>query len=124
MVSLSDKNKSKPRRVHRLKAIAFIPNPQNLREVNHDDGDKLNNDLSNLYWATHKENMEHAFRIGLANNTGVKNGMSKLTEQKVRKIKRMLADGISQYKIAETVGGISRSAVMNIKNRGQWKHIK
>lgn len=124
MISVSKKNKSKPYRVHRLLAETFIENTENKPEVNHKDGNKLNNELSNLEWVTHKENMSHAFRIGLANNTGIKNGMSKLNEAKVRKIKKMLADGISQYKIAKKIGGISRSAIMNIKNRGQWSHVK
>ena len=45
--------------------------------------------------------MQHAFSTGLANNTGVKNGMAKLNERKVREIKELLKQGISQYKIAK-----------------------
>ena len=124
MVSFSYNNKSKPQRVHRLLANTFISNPENKPEVNHKDGNKLNNNLTNLEWSTHKENMKHAFSNGLANNTGIKNGMSKLTEEQVKEIKRLLNEGkLSQYKIAKKIGGISRSAVMNIKNRNQWKHI-
>ena len=124
MISISTKNKSKPYRVHRLLAEAFIPNPEKKPHINHIDGNKLNNQISNLCWVTHKENMQHAFKTGLANNTGSKNGMSKLTEDQVIKIKRLLSEGVSQYKIAKIIGGISRSAIMNIKNRNQWKHIK
>lgn len=123
MVTFSVKNKSNPERVHRLLAMAFIPNPKNLPEVNHKDGNKLNYCLDNMEWVTHKENMEHAFAYGLANNTGERNGMSKLTEAQVVRIKELLKSGMSQYKIAALIGGISRSAVMNIKNRGQWKHV-
>ena len=54
--------------VHRLVAKAFIPNPDNKEQVNHIDGDRLNNNLSNLEWATAKENMQHAYRTGLIAN--------------------------------------------------------
>ena len=57
------------RSIHRLLAILFIPNPLNKPEVNHIDGNKLNNDLSNLEWVTSSENTLHSFRIGLQKPT-------------------------------------------------------
>ena len=51
--------------VHRMMAEAFIPNPLNLPCVNHKDGNKLNDELSNLEWCTYKDNTNHAVKIGL-----------------------------------------------------------
>ena len=47
--------------IHRLLAIAYLPNPLNKPHINHKDGNKSNNKLSNLEWCTHKENMQHAW---------------------------------------------------------------
>lgn len=52
-------------KVHRAVAIAFIHNPMNLPQVNHKDGNKLNNDSSNLEWVTNSENQIHAISTGL-----------------------------------------------------------
>jgi hypothetical protein len=54
--------------VHRLVAIAFLENPDNKEQVNHIDGNKLNNKLDNLEWVTNKENQIHKVKIGLGNN--------------------------------------------------------
>jgi hypothetical protein len=51
--------------IHKLVANAFIENPYNKREVNHIDGDKLNNNVSNLEWMTRKENAQHGWDTGL-----------------------------------------------------------
>lgn len=71
-VNLWKENKYKTRRVHRLVAEAFIPNPKNKRTVNHKDGNKQNNCVENLEWMTHSENNKHAYNNGMkTNNTPI-----------------------------------------------------
>ena len=53
--------------VHKLVELAFIPNPENKTTINHIDGNKRNNNVSNLEWATEKENQNHKWKNGLAN---------------------------------------------------------
>jgi len=55
--------------IHRIMMVAFVPNKENKREVNHIDGCKTNNNLDNLEWVTTSENRLHAFRLGLQKHT-------------------------------------------------------
>jgi hypothetical protein len=83
-VNLKAHGKQVQRSIHRLVATAFIPNHDNLPEVNHRDGDKSNNCVSNLEWCTRSENLTHAFRTGLNRQLkGTDNPQSKLTEKDV-----------------------------------------
>lgn len=66
-VKLWKEGKMYNRSVHRLVALAFIPNPDDLPVVNHIDGDKTNNHVNNLEWCSHSDNHRHAFANGLRN---------------------------------------------------------
>lgn len=65
--SFGSRGNQKTMFIHRLVAENFIKNTHNKKQVNHIDGDKLNNNCSNLEWVTSKENINHAISIGLFN---------------------------------------------------------
>lgn len=66
VVSLKQENgKAKNFFIHRLMAETFIPNPENKSQINHKDGNKLNNNINNLEWVTPSENAQHAVKYGL-----------------------------------------------------------
>lgn len=79
LVTLVEGTKRYNKRIHRLLMETFVPNPLNKAHVNHIDGNKLNNCLTNLEWATPKENAEHAQLMGLNDARTAK--LSKEVEQ-------------------------------------------
>lgn len=82
--------------LHRLVAEAFIANPQKKPFVNHIDGNRLNNNVSNLEWCTHKENMQHAQSMGLnIQHKGEKHGGHKLSDNQVKDIRNYYSVGFT-----------------------------
>jgi hypothetical protein len=107
-------------RVHRLVAEAFIPNPLNKREVNHIDGNKFNNVVSNLEWVTPEENMTHAKLLGLCKTPkGVDNSNAKLSKADVLFIRSSLE---SSRKLASQFG-VSHPTILNVKNGISYKDV-
>lgn len=88
------------RSVHRLVALAFIPNPENKPQINHIDGNKLNNCVDNLEWCTNSENQRHAYKLGLKSNKGDKNPNSKLSSKEIENIIKLYNSGISIREIS------------------------
>ena len=123
-VALSMDRRLRSFRVHRLVAQAFIDNPSELPEVNHKDGDKLNNNASNLEWCTHAQNIQHAFDNGLAIALrGATNGNSKLTEESVLAIRSEYDYGkVTLMKLAGKYG-CSKRNVLDIVHKRIWKHL-
>jgi hypothetical protein len=107
--------------VHRLVAIAFIPNPENKPEVNHLDGNKLNNAKWNLAWATEKENTNHAIEIGLRPRNAP--STAKLTESNVLEIRKMIANGNKLRDIAKLFP-VVECTISAIKHRRLWSELQ
>ena len=79
VVQLWKNSKAKKFKMHRLVAMAFIPNPENKPQVNHINGIKYDNSIENLEWVTQSENMLHAYKTNLRNNKNNKNVKIKST---------------------------------------------
>jgi len=123
-VNLYDNGKCITHKVHRLVALAFIPNPDDKPEVNHKDGDKSNNNDWNLEWSTSLENKFHAKSTGLLlPMSGEKHYLSKLTEVQVREIRDKYAT--KNYSILQLAKeyNMSHQPIHNIIKRVSWKHV-
>lgn len=107
--------------VHRLVAITYLPNPNNLPEVNHIDGNKLNNKVSNLEWVTRNQNIQHSFDTGLNSSVGEKNGRSEITEDDVRLIKSLLIK--HTVKEVSDITKVKYNIVSKISRKVTWKHV-
>lgn len=89
MVTLCKDSKPFNASVHRLIAEAFIPNPENKETINHIDGNKQNNSIDNLEWATQRENNIHAYRTGL--HDPKKNGRTGKRKPRTEEQKRFIS---------------------------------
>jgi hypothetical protein len=118
--------------IHRLVAETLIPNPNNLRQVNHIDGNKLNNDISNLEWVSQRQNIMHAIENGLIDYSYIKKDKSgKFLGKKVKCIElnrefESFVDAAEyivkiknlQSKISTISSGINKAIKSNTKCHG------
>lgn len=109
--------------VHRIVAKVFCSKKNGHECVNHLDGNKKNNFYKNLEWCTYSRNVKHSYDF-LKNKAakGEKNGGSKLTENQVLEIKKMIKDGKTGRHIAGQYN-VSPATISRIKNNRKWKHL-
>ena len=116
--------------VHRVVAKCFIPNPNGYKEINHLDGIKTNNDVSNLEWCSRSKNNRHAFQTGLRKYDELKkiarlpkSSLRRLADNQIKCIRSMLAEGLSDTEIASRVN-CCRATIWQIRTNKIYKEIK
>lgn len=121
---VSNDGRRRGKYVHRLVAETFIPNPEGKSQVNHKDGNPLNNRVDNLEWVTPKENMIHASELGRFKDKrkGTKNPKSKFTNDDISEIRKMREQGHTLQYIADRFN-CSISTVSMIYLYKTWTHI-
>lgn len=122
-VSLQKKGAIKWKAVHRLIMTAFVPNPNNLPIINHINGIRDDNSLTNLEWCTQSRNVSHAFETGLKISAkGTRHGMCKLSENNVLEIRKLIADGKNNKEIGDLFN-VSNTHIGYIKSGKLWSHL-
>ncbi len=121
-VRLSKKNIVKNHSVHKLVAMAYIPNPQNKPCINHKNLNKQINIPENLEWCTYSENMKHAYKMGALSKKGEKHHLTILKDSDILKIRELYKNN-TQTKIAELFN-MDQSTISSIIHKKTWKHIQ
>jgi hypothetical protein len=110
--------------LHRLVAEHFNPNPDNLPQVNHKDGNRYNNTASNLEWCSAKDNVKHAYSSGLKTNKGEINPVSKLTERDVKLIWSLRNTKLTARQIRDRLGlKVSVASVKSVRQGKNWSWL-
>lgn len=123
-VKTSVNAKKKIVKIHRQVALCFIPNPGNKPQVNHKDGDKNNNRITNLEWVTGKENVNHSVENGL-HKSGEDVCNSKLTNKQVREIRSLYIRGSYEFgaKPLARIYRVSGTTIRNIVKLKKWRCV-
>ena len=126
-INLHKNGKMKSFRLHKIVATTFIPNPENKREINHEDGCKLNCCVWNLNWATSSENKIHAFKMELRKaSQGTERRDSKLTDEQVRYCRRAYIKGDREFgaKPLARKFGVNPATMLRIVRGKSYKNVK
>lgn len=108
--------------VHRLVAEAFIPNPENLPQVNHKDFDKSNNNSDNLEWVSRADNIQHSHDNGRMTKRYAVGAVTPLTRDEVVECYTRVKDGEGVNKVAVSMGK-PRTTISSIVNKRSRRDI-
>ena len=108
------------KRVHRLIAKTFIPNPDNKPQINHIDSNPSNNAVSNLEWCTRSENMLHAFKFGHHSHEGERHNRRKLSKSDVLYIREHPEIKLTQ--LAKKYN-VTSQCIYSIRNNKTWRNL-
>jgi len=118
-IGLRKNNKLYIKKVHRLVAETFIPNPQNYPIVNHKNSIRNDNSVENLEWCNNSMNQKHSFMSGGRNNFGENHSHNKLTEKDVIEIITLFINGINKRQISKKYN-VTAQTIGNIFNGKSW----
>lgn len=120
---VDDNGNRKTIKTHRLVAIAFLPNPENLPDVNHKDFNRRNNNVENLEWCTEKYNTQYTSKYNLDINKESYMKLSPLTEEHVLLIPTLLNYGFS-VKLISRLYRVGHITIRNIVSGKTWRWLK
>lgn len=120
-VTLRKNNKSYRKFVHQVVMLTFVGDYPEGKEINHIDGNPLNNKLENLEYVSSSENTRHAFKNGLNKNAGDNHYIAKLDDIKVLTI-LTLEENSNLTKLSEHFK-VARSTIQDVVKNRTWKHI-
>lgn len=124
VVSLCRDGVVKSHMVHRLVAVAFLPREVGKPEVNHLNGNAGDNRAVNLEWTTSSANQLHAYRLGLQDASGEKNGQAKLSEEQVLEIRRRANGTRGEFTALSKEYGVSPATISDVVNGRTWTHLR
>ena len=122
-VTLGKGDKRTTKLIHRIVAILFVPNPNNLPEVNHKDYNRKNPRWDNLEWCNHKDNVKYSSNKGryIGKASGEINGRAKITQEQAKEIRRLYNSGeITNKSELSRMFNIGWTTVKHILDNETW----
>lgn len=119
-IKISYKSKIYHFMIHRMVAVCFLGlNPKSKKEVNHKNGNKLDNRVENLEVVTHQQNIQHSVDTGLKHDYGERHVHAKLTNKQAEGIRLLHSLGVKQVRLADAFG-VCKQTICRIVNNNSY----